>query len=133
MADKPNDVEVRQSKIHGQGLYAMREFSPGEIVVRWTNSRELSPAELATLPEAERRYLEVQNKKFILVGIPERFINHSCSPNTTPGEFCDIASRHIKLGEEITCDYANFTIPGGKMACFCDAPNCRKIIVGRNE
>ncbi|MDE2029516.1 MAG: SET domain-containing protein-lysine N-methyltransferase [Alphaproteobacteria bacterium] len=126
-----SDVVVRDSAIHGRGLYAARPFRKGEIVVKW-NPRRLSRAEAENLAEAEQPYLEFIEGAAFLMGVPERYINHSCDPNTMPGDRCDIAKRDIATGEEITGDYADFYIPGGRMDCSCGSPKCRSIVIGKN-
>ncbi len=57
---------------------------------------------------------------------PERFVNHSCDANTSVKNKCDIASRDIKKGEEITSDYSNQGVELFK--CCCGSKNCKKII-----
>lgn len=37
--------------------------------------------------------------------IPERYVNHSETPNTKPVAKSDVAIRKIKAGEEITSSY----------------------------
>ena len=41
----------------------------------------------------------------VLLGEPERYVNHSCANNTGVEEFTDVAVRDILPGEEITSDY----------------------------
>jgi len=64
------------------------------------------------------------------MGIPERFVNHSCNPNTYHKEKKDIAIRNIKKGEEITSDYSVNGINNWKIKCLCKSKNCRKIVYG---
>ncbi|PIP76091.1 hypothetical protein CO134_00330 [Candidatus Kuenenbacteria bacterium CG_4_9_14_3_um_filter_39_14] len=58
---------------------------------------------------------------------PERYINHSCNPNTEVIDNCDMAIRDIKKGEEITSDYSkdNAVI---HFRCNCGSKNCKKSI-----
>lgn len=62
------------------------------------------------------------------------FLNHSCSPNVgVRGEITFVAMRDIKVGEELTIDYAmieNEDYP--EMKCNCGARNCRKVITGKD-
>ena len=57
---------------------------------------------------------------------PEKFVNHSCEPNTHVKNSCDVAVRNIKKGEEITSDYGknNFV----SFICKCGGKNCRGAI-----
>jgi uncharacterized protein len=113
--------EVRQSSINGRGLFATRNIRKGEVVVRWKNTRELSSEEYKNLRQDDLRFIDVQNGRIFLVGEPERFSNHSCEANTIfghdDGVDCDIASRDIYEGEEITSDYAQFCNPNRDFTC----------------
>ena len=124
--------EVRQSPISGRGLFATRNIRKGEVVVRWENTRELNSEEYKKLCQDDLRFIDIQNGHIFLVGEPERFGNHSCDPNTTFGHDvgigCDIASRDICKGEEITSDYAQFCNPNRDFVCKCQASNCREHI-----
>lgn len=60
---------------------------------------------------------------------PEKYVNHSCEPNTTAKGFCDVAIRNIKKGEEITGNYEE-TAGGASFKCSCGSTNCKKIIGG---
>jgi hypothetical protein len=99
--------------------------------VRWDNTRRISETEHAALPVSQRKYIERQNGEILLVGEPERYVNHACDPNTVSGDFCDIAARAIEAGEEITTDYAHFFLPEGRFSCACGSPACRGTIEGR--
>jgi SET domain-containing protein len=129
MIDRAN-VIVKTSHINGEGVFALRFIRRGEVAVKWDNTREIDESELASLPPGERNYIEIQGGKILLIGKPERFINHSCEANTLPGERCDIATRDIQAGEEITADYRNFYIPSGQFLCTCGSPKCRRVIHG---
>jgi SET domain-containing protein len=133
MTSKPKiragrDVAVRESPIHGWGVYAVRAFEAGEVVLRWDVSRRLTGAELASLPEEERRYTHpFDGETAILVQPPERYVNHSCDNNTEVRDFCDVAVRHIAPGEEVTSDYSADG-SGSRFACSCGAVNCRGVV-----
>ena len=122
------DVEIRESLIEGRGLYAKRVFNPGETVLRWDLSQTIPNEELSVLWEEERRYTHPLNKQqTLIVQAPERFVNHSCDGNTEVREFCDVATRRIEVGEEITSDYGSV---GAAVSfdCRCGSANCRKVI-----
>jgi putative hydrolase of the HAD superfamily len=125
-----DSIVVKSSGIHGMGVFAQRTFLKGEVVLKWEDTREISQDELNSLPASEKNYIDIQGGKILLVGIPERFLNHSCAANTSPGENCDIANRDIEVGEEITADYGNFYIPQGHFRCECGASTCRTIVTG---
>ncbi|HEY6806174.1 MAG TPA: SET domain-containing protein-lysine N-methyltransferase [Pyrinomonadaceae bacterium] len=123
-----NSIEIRESRIQGRGVYAKRAFDAGEIVLRWDLSHTISNDQLATLPDDERRYTHpLDEHRTLIVQAPERFVNHSCAPNTEVLEFCDVALRRIEVGEEITSDYGDVGAAVG-FACKCGSPHCRKTI-----
>jgi uncharacterized protein len=120
-----HDIVVKRSGIHGLGVYANRDFKNGETVLRWDVTNELTRRDVDKLPESDRRYVSYLNKKYVLMQPPERFVNHSCDPNTSARDHCDIAIRDIKKGEEITGDYSEESIPGTEMVCNCRSIKCR--------
>jgi SET domain-containing protein len=123
-----DDVEVRESGIQGRGLYALREFNDGEIVLRWDLSHAIPNEQVASLTEAERRYTHpIDDKRTLIVQPPERFVNHSCRNNTEVRNFCDVALSRIEVGEEITSDYGSDG-SGVRFDCLCGNDNCRKQI-----
>jgi uncharacterized protein len=122
------EVEVRQSGIQGRGLYALRAFERGEVVLRWNTSHTIPRDKLFSLSEDERRYTHpLDEQRTMIVQPPERFVNHSCSNNTEVRNFCDVAIRRIDVGEEITSDYGSDG-SGVSFACQCGSENCRGII-----
>jgi SET domain-containing protein len=124
----PADVVVKKSKIEGKGVFAARDFKKGEVVVCWDISKELSKEEAERVPDEEKRYVDFFSGKYILQSPPARYVNHSCEPNTFVKDFCDVAARDIRMGEEITADYAKCPAPGMDMRCSCGSKNCRGTI-----
>ncbi len=123
--------QLKYAKLkHGRGVFAL-SFIPKGTVLAWYNTKEISEDDLKQLSDSERRYTDQQKEKWYLIGEPERFINHSCDSNLLPGQLCDIASRDIQNGEELTADYSHFFILAGSFECNCESKNCRKIITGK--
>ena len=121
-------VEVRQSRIQGQGLYALRAFAPGEVVLRWDLSKTIAREDLTLLSSDERRYTHpFDNERVLIVQPPERFVNHSCNNNTVVRDYCDVAIVPIEPGDEITSDYGS---DGAAVSfkCQCGSTNCRGVI-----
>jgi uncharacterized protein len=122
------EVEVRQSGIQGRGLYALRAFEPGDVVLRWDTSYTVPSDNLLSFSEDERRYMHpLDEQRTMIVQPPERFVNHSCSNNTEVRDFCDVAIRRIEVGEEITSDYGSDG-SGVSFKCKCGSENCRGMI-----
>ncbi|MBI2151219.1 SET domain-containing protein-lysine N-methyltransferase [Candidatus Woesearchaeota archaeon] len=122
------DTIVKKSKVEGLGVFALRNFKKGEVVIKWDISQQLTPKSIKKIPEKDKRYVAHFNGKFILMQPPARFVNHSCDANTYANNFCDIAKRDIKKGEEITGDYSEEAISGEIMVCKCGSKNCRSIM-----
>ena len=61
------------------------------------------------------------------------YSNHSCDPNLgMRGEITFVAMRHICAGEELTHDWATTDDDDYSVECKCGAPNCRKILTGKD-
>jgi uncharacterized protein len=120
-----NDIVIGSSNISGRGVFARRAFRKGEIVLRWDVSRKIRRNDIDSLPLAQQHFLNPFDEEFfVLLGEPERYVNHSCANNTRVENFTDIAVRDILPGEEITSDYQS----GGAVVdfvCCCGAPSCR--------
>ncbi|MBU2638274.1 MAG: SET domain-containing protein-lysine N-methyltransferase [Nanoarchaeota archaeon] len=125
------DVIIKKSKIEGEGVFAARDFKKGEIVIKWDISYQLSSEEAAAIPEKEKKHLAYTNGKIIVQQPPAKYVNHACNPNTQVKNFCDVAIRDIKKGEEITSDYSSDLEPGETMKCNCGSKNCKRIITAK--
>ena len=127
-ARKTFDVIVKRSKIEGRAVFAARDFKKGEIVVKWDVSHRLTAKDVKRLSIDEKKYVAYMDHKYILMQPPARYVNHSCDANTYAKDFCDVAKRDIKKGEEITGDYSEDETPGFEMKCNCRSRNCKGII-----
>jgi hypothetical protein len=108
------------------GLFALRTFEPGEVILLWDVSRLIPKDEFPLLSPAEQHYTHpFDEDRLILVQPPERFVNHSCNNNTEVRNFSDVAIRRISPGEEITSSYASDG-SGSKFVCSCGSENCRR-------
>jgi len=110
-------IEVRSSRIHGRGVFALRRIRKGMRIIEYLGER-------ITHAKADRRYAdhdENDNHTFLFSvdrglvidaavgGNDARFINHSCGPNCESvierrRVFID-ALRDIEPGEELSYDY----------------------------
>jgi len=120
-----NDIVIGSSNISGRGVFARRRFRKGETVLRWDLSQKIRRDTIDSVPLEQRHFLNpFDDEFFVLLGEPERCVNHSCANNTRVEAFTDVAVRDILPGEEITSDYRS----GGAavdFVCSCGAPNCR--------
>jgi SET domain-containing protein len=120
-----SDVVVKKSKIHGNGVFAARDFKKGEIVLRW-NPKYLPLSEKDNFSETEKQYIYILEDKIRVMQEPEKFVNHSCDNNTYVANECDVALQDIKEGEEITANYDNDGIT--EFECKCGTSKCRNVI-----
>jgi hypothetical protein len=101
-------VYVSESKIHGLGVFAARDFAEGELVLRIDDSRVVD-REHPLRPELREFHQHCDNLAsgtVVLMQWPERHINSSCDPNTfvkmIDGVRFVAARRPIKTDEELT-------------------------------
>lgn len=120
------DIIVKKSKIHGFGIFAARDFKKGEVVIRWKSHTLISKDDIDKLSEEEKQNISYLDGKYVMVP-PEGRVNHSCDPNAYLVNYCYIAKRAIKKGEEITTDYKEESEPSFKMKCNCSSKNCKRI------
>ncbi|HEY9788810.1 MAG TPA: SET domain-containing protein-lysine N-methyltransferase [Candidatus Obscuribacterales bacterium] len=119
-------LEIRQSGIHGRGLYAVRKFFAGETVVTWDLSQVISQSQFDEMAIEEKQYVCRVDERLIAMQPPARFVNHSCEPNTkSSGDGRDVAIRDIEPGEEITSDYTDEGLSGKRLQCRCGSSRCR--------
>ena len=122
-----NHILVKKSKINKKGVFAVKDFKKGEIALKW-NPKIIVRSEIDKLPKTEKHYIQkINSNKYLLMQPPERYVNHSCDPNTYVKNNCDIALKNIRKGEEVTSDYAKI---GAfvHFKCNCGSKNCQKII-----
>jgi SET domain-containing protein len=135
--------EVRHSRIHGYGVFALRRIRKGTTVIEYLGDR-------VTHDLANERYKDkdpkdghtflftVDAKTVIDAGVngnEARFVNHGCHPNcqtvNTGRRIFIEALRTIQPGEELAYDYqiqrddddpADVDVI---FACHCGAQSCR--------
>lgn len=127
------NVTVKESKISGQGVFALKDFNKDEFILHIEGKiiETYNPSSLSKEVQDHCFPFDViKNKKaYILPMSPWKYLNHSCDPTAGIKNNRDIvAIREIKKGEEITFDYAMNNIDEWKMECRCRSENCRGII-----
>jgi len=133
-------TEVRESKIHGRGLFAAADIAKDEIVAvkgghivdRKTLGEKISPV----LGPVE---IQIDDDLFIAPVTEEEretsmlYSNHSCDPNLgMRGEITFVAMRDICAGEELTHDWAMTDDDDYSIECNCGVPDCRKTLSGKD-
>ncbi len=141
-------IAQRNSKIHGQGVFATANIAAGEEVVEYKGK-------LRTHEEVDEEYggqdtghtfLFILNNTYVIDaninGNVARWLNHGCAPNCKAyviehasgdprkDKVVIEAMRDISIGEELTYDYdIRIAEPitdeeRTLWACRCGAPNC---------
>lgn len=141
-------VAVRNSPIHGRGVFAVTAIAKGARILEYTGER-MSHAKADRLygdlhEGSSHTMLFAATDKVVIDatkrGGPARWINHSCAPNCEANEeegrvFID-AIRSIKPGQELLYDY-NLLLEERHTAkqkrdhpCHCGARKCRHTLLG---
>ncbi|MFH1523177.1 MAG: SET domain-containing protein [Patescibacteria group bacterium] len=122
------DIIVKKSKTNKKGIFAARNFKKGEVVLKWKSNQTLTKEQVDKLPEPEKHYVSSYTPgEYLLQQEPDRYVNHSCDPNTEVKDNCDVAIRDVKKGEEITSDYLKDNLQM-HFKCNCGSKNCKKYI-----
>ena len=142
--------EVRQSAIHGRGVFASRQIRKGTRIIQYigelidkeeSNRRGLELFEESQKTGGASVYIFDLNEEWDLDGNKEynnaRLINHSCEPNAEmvneDDELWLYALREIRKGEEITFDYGYDLEHFLDHPCRCGKPSCVGYIVARAD
>ena len=149
MSHRKNEsrIEVRESDIHGKGIYAIEKIRKGSKIIEYTGER-------IGEDEANERYQDNPSTYLFMVdddvyidglsaGNDARFINHSCEPNCEA--FLDEKNRifihamkKIRPGDELVYDY-QLTSEGldgdssTDYTCRCGSENCKGTMMGETK
>ena len=141
--DERPPIEVRESPLHGLGVFATARLVRGTRVIEYLGER-------VSHAEADRRYDHKQphdSHTFLFIvdartvidagvdGNDARFVNHSCEPNCESvierGRVFIDAIRDVEPGEELTYDYQIQRERDDPpdidevFACRCGSAHCR--------
>lgn len=124
------NVLVKKTGKKGKGVFANRDFDKGESILK-IKGKIVTKDELLK----SSRYLSdhsgaIGKDKYLIFGLPEKYINHSCNPNVFDKKGVVYAMRDIRKGDELSFDYSINGIDDWRMRCRCESKNCRKIING---
>ena len=128
------DVFTAPSHIHGTGVFAARAFRAGERIHRRNIARDVT---MLTPLRPERGEYEhhqdwLAGGRVVLLGEPDRYLNHCCEPNSFVREVDGVqyiyAYRDIAEGGELTNDYCMGGGGDTVWQCHCGALTCRRTI-----
>jgi len=136
-------IQVRQSGIHGKGVFALQDIVQGETIIEYVG-------EIITWEQAQARhphdpknpnhtfFFHIDETRVIdgrVRGNSARWINHSCDGNCEAdeqgGRIFIKAVRDIAAGEELHYDYGliieeRYTAKlKAEYPCWCGAARCR--------
>ncbi|NEN75245.1 SET domain-containing protein [Pelistega sp. NLN82] len=137
--------EVKQSTLHGTGVFALKDIPAGTRIMEYGGKRITAEQADALFPvnpddPFHTFFFSLQNGNVIdggQAGNDARWINHSCNPNCETQESKKgkrvfiYALRDIQKGEELFYDYC-LSIEGRltqkrkqEYRCLCGSPQCR--------
>ena len=141
--NKGRRIQVRNSAVHGRGVYAVAPIAAGERIIEYTG-------ELIAWDEAMDRhphdpaqphhtfYFHIEDGRVIdalFGGNSSRWINHACEPNCetdeVDGRVYIKALQDLFPGDELFYDYGltideRYTAKLKKeFACYCGSIDCR--------
>jgi len=129
-------LEVRPSKIHRWGIYALEDIPVRRKVMEYRGER-INRMETKRRSEEQYKliYLFTLDPYWTLDGSVggsgAEYINHCCDPNIVTeirkGHILYMSRRPIKKGDELTVDY-HFAKNVEKVPCKCGAATCRGTI-----
>jgi SET domain-containing protein len=138
---------VRNSKVHGNGVFATRKIPADACIIEYQGKR-ISWKEAVRRENAKPAdnfhtfFFSLESGKIIDggdEGNDARWINHACEPNCEAreedGKVFIYARRDIVRGEELNYDYGLILeqrhTPALKRAyaCLCGAPTCRHTLL----
>jgi len=133
-------TQVRESKIHGRGLFATADIAKNEIVaVKGGHIVDRKTLRERVTPRLGPVDIQIDDDLFIAPVTDEErelsmlYSNHSCNANLgVRGEITFVAMRKIHAGEELTHDWATTDDDDYSVECKCGAPNCRKTLTGKD-
>lgn len=125
---------IRQSRIHGRGVYALERIPARRKVIEYTGER-ISRRETKRRGQGDITYLFTLDDYWTIDGAiggsGAEIINHCCDPNLCAwifkGHILYMSKRVIRPGEELTVDYL-FSDKIEPVPCRCGARACRGTI-----
>ena len=128
------NVVVKKSRIVGKGVFSNRNFRKDEVILEMDDSHVATDPSKLTKVQHEYELDYLADGKIVVMQVPERYINHSCDPNsyvkTVNGIRKVFAMRDIQKGEEIVGDYSINGHNEGTFKCHCGSKNCRLVYQG---
>lgn len=142
-------IAVRQSSVHGRGVFAVRDIAVGERIIEYKGRvmswrSAIARHQKLACEDGHTFFFELTDGRIIdggAGGNSARWINHACTPNCVAeedaGRVFISASHAICAGDEISIDY-QLNVDGRRTAavraayaCRCRSPECRGTMLAR--
>jgi hypothetical protein len=122
-AQNAGKIDIRETGQYGWGLFALREFQAGALVMR---GRALESG-----PAKDKHTVQTDWNTHAMMDLPARFVNHVCNvanvgiKKNDVGAYDFHALGRICVNEELLWDYetSEYEIEG--FVCSCGKPSCR--------
>lgn len=132
-------TEVRESPIHGRGLFAIAPIARGEVVAV-KGGHIINREQLGEItPKLGPVEVQIGDDLFIAPVTQEEreasmlYSNHSCDANLgMRGEITFVALRDIPAGEELTHDWCITDDDDYSVKCSCGSTKCRRTLTGKD-
>ena len=142
--------KVKNSKIHGRGLYATADIEEGTQIIQYVGEKITKKESTKRALEWEEQARETGEGLVYIFELddtydidgrlgenPARYMNHSCDGNCEAinydGEIWIVARKDIKKGEELVYDYGYDMEHFLDHPCLCGADNCIGYIVREDQ
>jgi len=129
-------LQVRNSPIHGKGVFTTQSIEKHSVISRVKTVREITDSAPLDPDKGElfHHCTWYPDGTMVLLDQPHRYLNHSCMPNTFSYSINRVyylmAMRDIQEDEELTVEY-NLSVPGvdegepgEPFDCDCGSSNC---------
>lgn len=142
--------KVKNSKIHGRGLYATADIKEETQIIQYVGEKITKKESTKRALEWEEQARETGEGLVYIFELddtydidgrlgenPARYMNHSCDGNCEAinydGEIWIVARKDIKKGEELVYDYGYDMEHFLDHPCLCGADNCIGYIVREDQ
>jgi SET domain-containing protein len=143
---------VRNSPVHGRGVFAARDITKGERILEYRGTRtsfsEAREHDLSDPTDPFHTFIMETSDGSVIdagrKGNAARYINHSCDGNCKAyeeenGEVWIYARKNVKAGAELAYDYG-LTFPfkltkkaKAAFACRCGSKKCRGTMLASGQ
>jgi SET domain-containing protein len=76
------NVAVKKSRISGKGVFSNRSFRKGEMILEIDDSHVVTDPSKLTKEQHKFELDYLADGKIVIMQAPERYMNHSCDPNS---------------------------------------------------